>query len=98
MRRTTDGTEFAGYSEDRKSTRLNSSHLGISYAVFCLKKKMLNTTKPVHCNYGNTASVGKEHVNSRRPGGEQYHGLLDVYPDHSLRQDCINGQRLDQIL
>src|SRR5437899_7707771 len=26
-------------SEDRKSTRLNSSHLGISYAVFCLKKK-----------------------------------------------------------
>src|SRR5207248_7711536 len=29
---------FAG-SEDRKSTRLNSSHRTISYAVFCLKKK-----------------------------------------------------------
>src|SRR5258705_9784492 len=28
-----------GLLEDRKSTRLNSSHLGISYAVFCLKKK-----------------------------------------------------------
>src|SRR5437899_7076026 len=28
-------------STDRKSTRLNSSHLGISYAVFCLKKKNL---------------------------------------------------------
>src|SRR5437899_4490584 len=27
------------YVRDRKSTRLNSSHLGISYAVFCLKKK-----------------------------------------------------------
>src|SRR5205807_2647127 len=27
--------------EDRKSTRLNSSHLVISYAVFCLKKKIL---------------------------------------------------------
>src|SRR5205814_9169313 len=27
---------------DRKSTRLNSSHLGISYAVFCLKKKNKN--------------------------------------------------------
>src|SRR5437899_8332221 len=26
---------------DRKSTRLNSSHLGISYAVFCLKKKTI---------------------------------------------------------
>src|SRR5258705_4492089 len=31
---------------DRKSTRLNSSHLGISYAVFCLKKK--NRLKPKH--------------------------------------------------
>src|SRR2546426_6440676 len=28
-----------GCDEDRKSTRLNSSHLVISYAVFCLKKK-----------------------------------------------------------
>src|ERR1039458_5494851 len=28
-----------GLATDRKSTRLNSSHLGISYAVFCLKKK-----------------------------------------------------------
>src|SRR5205814_5546249 len=28
-----------GEKTDRKSTRLNSSHLGISYAVFCLKKK-----------------------------------------------------------
>src|SRR5258705_10269693 len=30
-----------GRMEDRKSTRLNSSHLGISYAVFCLKKKTM---------------------------------------------------------
>src|SRR5437899_7662817 len=30
------------YIKDRKSTRLNSSHLGISYAVFCLKKKIKN--------------------------------------------------------
>src|SRR5688572_31801020 len=34
-RRQTDGLPFA----DRKSTRLNSSHSQISYAVFCLKKK-----------------------------------------------------------
>src|SRR5258705_5906006 len=33
------GDGWAINSEDRKSTRLNSSHLGISYAVFCLKKK-----------------------------------------------------------
>src|SRR5947209_19847305 len=32
-------------SEDRKSTRLNSSHANISYAVFCLKKKKKNTNK-----------------------------------------------------
>src|SRR5262245_62462623 len=30
---------------DRKSTRLNSSHLGISYAVFCLKKKKQEDNK-----------------------------------------------------
>src|SRR5262245_27458190 len=32
-------TVTSANSSDRKSTRLNSSHLGISYAVFCLKKK-----------------------------------------------------------
>src|SRR5262245_64276236 len=32
---------------DRKSTRLNSSHLGISYAVFCLKKKKKNEVEGV---------------------------------------------------
>src|SRR5699024_12138031 len=31
--------EVAEYQADRKSTRLNSSHVSISYAVFCLKKK-----------------------------------------------------------
>src|SRR5947199_10766343 len=31
--------KMAALQLDRKSTRLNSSHLGISYAVFCLKKK-----------------------------------------------------------
>src|SRR5256885_3754192 len=31
--------------EDRKSTRLNSSHLVISYAVFCLKKKIKRTLR-----------------------------------------------------
>src|SRR5262245_62711906 len=35
-----------GAQLDRKSTRLNSSHLGISYAVFCLKKKIKLATVP----------------------------------------------------
>src|SRR5699024_9739632 len=30
-----------GFEKDRKSTRLNSSHVSISYAVFCLKKKKI---------------------------------------------------------
>src|SRR5437899_8653192 len=42
--------EFHGTwnSGDRKSTRLNSSHLGISYAVFCLKKKTIQETTVYH--------------------------------------------------
>src|SRR3712207_6944264 len=39
-RRYAANTDFA----DRKSTRLNSSHANISYAVFCLKKKNTTTT------------------------------------------------------
>src|SRR5205807_6802104 len=35
-------------STDRKSTRLNSSHLVISYAVFCLKKKKMSKSTPKH--------------------------------------------------
>src|SRR5438270_10433225 len=38
------------FRKDRKSTRLNSSHSQISYAVFCLKKKSLkeNRLPPIH--------------------------------------------------
>src|SRR3712207_8171508 len=39
---------------DRKSTRLNSSHANISYAVFCLKKKILNTMKMRLCEYSHS--------------------------------------------
>src|SRR5690625_6909013 len=35
---TATGREAQDFAEDRKSTRLNSSHVAISYAVFCLKK------------------------------------------------------------
>src|SRR5690242_21380701 len=33
---------------DRKSTRLNSSHMSISYAVFCLKKKIISICVTIH--------------------------------------------------
>src|SRR6202020_1405034 len=38
------GVKVTDITEDRKSTRLNSSHRCISYAVFCLKKKKKDTT------------------------------------------------------
>src|SRR5690625_6730693 len=37
------------YPPDRKSTRLNSSHVAISYAVFCLKKKKKQVSDQEHC-------------------------------------------------
>src|SRR3712207_7788559 len=36
------------FDADRKSTRLNSSHANISYAVFCLKKKKKHNLQPSH--------------------------------------------------
>src|SRR6204780_179874 len=41
--------EWAAQRIDRKSTRLNSSHIPISYAVFCLKKKKKKKTSAEHC-------------------------------------------------
>src|SRR2546422_3085279 len=51
---------------DRKSTRLNSSHGYISYAVFCLKKKktcvtgerLVGRTRPVICSCSNSVEAG----------------------------------------
>src|SRR5690625_6175375 len=49
-RRTTYDGDGSGRARDRKSTRLNSSHVAISYAVFCLKKKT-KQVKHVHEGY-----------------------------------------------
>src|SRR5262245_45516865 len=43
---------------DRKSTRLNSSHLGISYAVFCLKNKRTQERIPAHNAGGTPTAAG----------------------------------------
>src|SRR5256885_10690665 len=54
-----------GKSGDRKSTRLNSSHLVISYAVFCLKKNntaVLWKQRAVHVN----TAFGRQIQNGRR--------------------------------
>src|SRR5256885_12909238 len=45
---------------DRKSTRLNSSHLVISYAVFCLKKKKKNKYNIPDCIYRTITKTNSE--------------------------------------
>src|SRR5205814_7870893 len=57
----TDHDTVAG---DRKSTRLNSSHLGSSYAVFCLEKKTETFVKPHAFNYFVNLSIGINFIES----------------------------------
>src|SRR5436305_11388426 len=52
--------------EDRKSTRLNSSHVRTSYAVFCLKKKTTCETKPQARTSVNGQS-DRRHATSQQP-------------------------------
>src|SRR5256885_3080606 len=49
--RTSPLLPFQRHQSDRKSTRLNSSHLVISYAVFCLKKKKNTSLSPDSLHY-----------------------------------------------
>src|SRR2546426_6676202 len=48
---------------DRKSTRLNSSHLVISYAVFCLKKKKNPRSRPVRTLQSRLQDIGRCRAN-----------------------------------
>src|SRR2546430_6137373 len=48
LRRQAPAVAQAGLDRDRKSTRLNSSHSQISYAVFCLKKKNIHLEAYTH--------------------------------------------------
>src|SRR4051812_12475208 len=49
-RKNVDESGSAGGATDRKSTRLNSSYMSISYAVFCLKKKKTMCTSRAPCS------------------------------------------------
>src|SRR5688572_32341776 len=54
------GTTNRTYLADRKSTRLNSSHSQISYAVFCLKKKTRRQPRPAN-NLGDISRMLPTH-------------------------------------
>src|SRR6195256_2253945 len=67
-------------AKDRKSTRLNSSHLGISYAVFCLKKKKQGRNGARH------RAAGRHHHGSDlriHRGGTLLHLSGNGQPAHS---------------
>src|SRR4051812_49961318 len=58
------GLTVAERGRDRKSTRLNSSHMSISYAVFCLKKKKNNALlQRSNLPHGLTVAVGRHFTN-----------------------------------
>src|ERR1035438_6645353 len=62
------GGENTTLTPDRKSTRLNSSHLGISYAVFCLKKKNRLDKRRTHAQC--PTCVARFAASARRGGGD----------------------------
>src|SRR5256714_775568 len=66
-------------SGDRKSTRLNSSHSQISYAVFCLKKKK---TEPVH--YDGRQPPGTDRAARADPGAQRETGPPESRPHAHL--------------
>src|SRR5947209_9756690 len=61
--------------EDRKSTRLNSSHANISYAVFCLKKKNHPKVAPVPPAQAHDVRVTR---------WAEYDAFLPTQPSHAL--------------
>src|SRR5256885_3915759 len=66
--------------QDRKSTRLNSSHLVISYAVFCLKKKTMSASR--------VQSLGLEHGRRRSPASCEAPGKFGLTAPAPLPTSC----------
>src|SRR5256885_5984324 len=89
---TTKRSWFRGAKRDRKSTRLNSSHLVISYAVFCLKKK--NQHQRVHpCLL---RKGGQERVDGRERGCDQARAVAAEAPSRPQRRPDAGHGNLDR--
>src|SRR2546421_8972455 len=71
-------------SRDRKSTRLNSSHDQISYAVFCLKKKKKNTDLHHSCKNLPTATVKTSENLYNHVSATRHYGSTGQNPTHQL--------------
>src|SRR5207249_6218397 len=95
-------------AKDRKSTRLNSSHVSISYAVFCLKKKKLELDRLELCRFERLrrrpgASLAVEHLSLPDQGeadvgkGRQIAAAADRTEPRHQRRDALVEHR-DQSL
>src|SRR6476646_5977729 len=69
---------------DRKSTRLNSSHTVISYAVFCLKKKQKNALYPLLVPAPELHPLLLQHHLLARPVAPDFVGVLRVLREHGV--------------
>src|SRR5262245_62943660 len=79
---------------DRKSTRLNSSHLGISYAVFCLKKKKTQTI----AKRRQERAIASQAVRQPRPSTPQLRRALSRFLTNTTRQRPKRGHLTRRIL
>src|SRR3712207_5252819 len=77
---------------DRKSTRLNSSHANISYAVFCLKKKKKNKKKP-----RNTLSKKKNIQNDHREASPEKFAKHRNKAKSKYRRANRSSRRLNRV-
>src|SRR5690242_21016217 len=81
------------FSQDRKSTRLNSSHMSISYAVFCLKKKKKQKHNPQSNNqiYIKRKQIPAIIINSRQPlSNNRSSHLRSTYSDHIIMHNRVS--------
>src|SRR5699024_2606320 len=77
---------------DRKSTRLNSSHVSISYAVFCLKKKNNTDTKRIKTININTISKEKNTIQRQNPNSHNGYNQTEHHENNS-KQTAHKRQR-----
>src|SRR2546430_4589870 len=81
---------------DRKSTRLNSSHSQISYAVFCLKKKKKQKTTEAYLTETKVRSSGCREAESAGPHRhDEYNRAHDALDSRRMRfhDEYVRGQR-----
>src|SRR2546427_7136253 len=87
------GVAALALGEDRKSTRLNSSHSQISYAVFCLKKK-----KKSHAQFRKDHLLSRATDEYHAPAAELTHKQKSIQPIHNLIKHAQARYPLNQYL